>query len=84
VAVTEHKKPQAPPEGGLGVFDEMLEKPCPYYWGPVKHTLKECGKIKHYFSRGAQGKGDPSKRPEEEKGDGKEKDDDFPIVNNVS
>jgi hypothetical protein len=60
----------------------MLEKPCPYHRGPVKHTLKECVKIKRYFSRGAQGKGDPGKRPEEEKGDGKEKDDDFPIVNN--
>jgi hypothetical protein len=84
VAVAEHKKPRAPPEGGLGVFDEMLKKPCPYHRGLVKHTLKECGKIKCYFFGGAQGKGDPGKRPEEEKGDGKEKDDDFPIVNNVS
>jgi hypothetical protein len=60
----------------------MLEKPCPYHQGPVKHTLKECGMMKRYFSRGAQGKGDPCKRSKEDKGDDKEKDDDFPVVNN--
>jgi hypothetical protein len=38
--------------------------------------------MKRYFSRGAQRKGDPSKRLEEDKGDGKEKDDNFPIINN--
>jgi hypothetical protein len=38
--------------------------------------------MKCYFSRGAQGKGDPGKRPEEDKGNGKKKDDDFPIINN--
>jgi hypothetical protein len=38
--------------------------------------------MKRYFSRGPQGKGDLGKRPKEDKGDGKEKDDDFPIVNN--
>jgi hypothetical protein len=31
VAATEHKNPRAPPEGGPGVFDEMLDKPCPYH-----------------------------------------------------
>jgi hypothetical protein len=38
--------------------------------------------MKRYFSGGTQGKGDPSKRPEEDKGNGKEKDDDFLNVNN--
>jgi hypothetical protein len=38
--------------------------------------------MKCYFSGGAQGKGDPGKRLEEDKGDCKEKYDDFPIVNN--
>jgi hypothetical protein len=38
--------------------------------------------MKHYFSRGPQGKGDLGKRPKEDKGDGKEKDGDFPVVNN--
>jgi hypothetical protein len=82
VAADKCKNPRASPEDGLGVFDEMLEKPCPYHRGPVKHTLKECGMMKHYFSRGAQGKGDASERPEENKGNGKEKDNDFPIANN--
>jgi hypothetical protein len=82
VGVAERKNPRAPPEGGLGVFDEMLKKPCPYHWGPIKHTLKECDMMKCYFFGGAQGKGDPRKRPEEDKSDGKEKNDDFPIINN--
>jgi hypothetical protein len=76
------KNPRAPPEGGLGVFDGMLDKPCPYHRGLVKHTLKVCGMIKRYFSGGAQGKCDPGKRTEEDKGDGKEKDDNFHVVNN--
>jgi hypothetical protein len=82
VAAVEHMNPRAPPEGGPGVFDEMLEKPCPYHRGPVKHTLKECGMMKRYFSRGAHGKGDPGKRPEEDKGNGKKKDNGFPVVGN--
>jgi hypothetical protein len=82
VAAAECKNPQASPEGGLGVFDKMLQKPCPYHQGLVKHTLKECGMMKCYFSEGAQWKGNPGKRPKEDKGDGKEKDDDFPVVNN--
>jgi hypothetical protein len=60
----------------------MLKKPCLYHRGLIKHTLKECGMMKRYFSRDAQGKGDPGKRPEEDKGNNKKKDDDFPIVNN--
>jgi hypothetical protein len=60
----------------------MLEKPCPYHRGPVKHTLKECGMMKCYFSEGAKGKGDQGKKPEEDKGDSGEKDDGFPIINN--
>jgi hypothetical protein len=38
--------------------------------------------MKRYFSEGAQGKGDPSKRPKDDKGDSREKDDNFPIINN--
>jgi hypothetical protein len=38
--------------------------------------------MKHYFSGSTKGKGDQGKKPEEDKGDGGEKDDDFPIVNN--
>jgi hypothetical protein len=36
---------------------------------------------KCYFSRGAQGKGDLGKRPEEDKDDGREKDN-FSVINN--
>jgi hypothetical protein len=82
MATAKRKNPRAPPEGGSGVFDEMLMKPCPYHRGPIKHTLKECGMMKCYFSRGVQGKGDPGKRPEEDKCDGKEKDNNLPIANN--
>jgi hypothetical protein len=53
VAATECKNPQAPAEGGPGVFNEMLDKLCPYHRGLVKHTLKECGMTKRYFSGGA-------------------------------
>jgi hypothetical protein len=38
--------------------------------------------MKRYFSGGAQEKGDPDKRPEEDKGNGKEKDDDFLVIIN--
>jgi hypothetical protein len=46
VAAAERKNNQPPPEGALGVFNEMLEKPCPYHQDPIKHTLKECGMMK--------------------------------------
>jgi hypothetical protein len=82
VATTERKNLRAPPEGGPGVFDEMLVKLCRYYRGSVKHTLKECGMMKRYFSGGAQGKGDAGKRPEDDKGNGREKDNNFPVINN--
>jgi hypothetical protein len=82
VTAAERKNPKASPEGGPGVFDEMLDKACPYYWYSVKHTLKECGMMKRYFSRGAQGKGDVGKGPEDDRGDGQEKDNNFSIINN--
>jgi hypothetical protein len=53
MAATERKNPRAPPEGGPGVFDEMLDKPFSYHQGSVKHTIKEYGMMKCYFSRGA-------------------------------
>jgi hypothetical protein len=53
VIVAKCKNSKAPPEGGPGVFDEMLDKACPYHRYPVKHTLKECGMMKCYFFRGA-------------------------------
>jgi hypothetical protein len=82
VATAECKNNWPPLEGAPGVFDEMLEKPCPYHQGPVKHTLKECDMMKHYFFEGTKGKGGQGKKLEEDKGNGSEKDDDFPVVNN--
>jgi hypothetical protein len=38
--------------------------------------------MKHYFSEGAQGKGDAGKRPGDDKGDDRDKDDNFPIIKN--
>jgi hypothetical protein len=38
--------------------------------------------MKRYFFEGAQEKGDPGKRPEDDKGDGREKDDNFSVINN--
>jgi hypothetical protein len=38
VTAAERKNPKAPPEGGPGVFDEMLDQACPYHRYPVKHT----------------------------------------------
>jgi hypothetical protein len=38
--------------------------------------------MKHYFSGGAQGRGDTEKGPEVDRGDGREKDNNFPVINN--
>jgi hypothetical protein len=40
VAAAERKNPRAPPEGGPGVFNEMLKKPCPNHRGPIKHVAE--------------------------------------------
>jgi hypothetical protein len=80
IAERKNNRPQL--EGASGVFNEMLEKSCPYHQVPVKHTFKERGMMKCYFSRGAKGKGDQGNKPKEDKGNGGEKDDDFLVVNN--
>jgi hypothetical protein len=33
------------------VFDNMLNKPCPYHKTPVNHTLDQCDMINKYYSR---------------------------------
>jgi hypothetical protein len=50
VAAAEHRNPRKPP-GGANVFDKMLKESCPYHRGPVKHTLKECDMLRHYFNK---------------------------------
>jgi hypothetical protein len=44
------KGPRAAPRG-LGVFDDMPKKPCPYHKTPVNHTLEQCDMLKKYYSR---------------------------------
>jgi hypothetical protein len=76
----ERKKPRGPPDGGI--FDKMLEEPCPYHKGGANHKLKDCRMLKkHFDSLGF--KKDAHDDPKNEKGGNKEdnKDDDgFPAV----
>jgi hypothetical protein len=70
------RAPRAAPRG-LGVFDDMLKKPCPYHKTPVNHTLKQCDMLKRFYGRAAA------------KDDGAKKDGDdgdaggFPAAENV-
>jgi hypothetical protein len=50
VAAAEHRNPRKPP-GGANLFDKMLKESCPYYQGPVKHTLEECVMLRRYFHK---------------------------------
>jgi hypothetical protein len=62
VAAAERRNPWKPP-GGANAFDKMLKESCPYHWGPVKHTLKECDMLWRYFNKAgpsAEGGKDPS------------------------
>jgi hypothetical protein len=47
VAAMERKKPRGPPDGGI--FDKMLEEPCPYHKGGANHKLKDCRMLKKHF-----------------------------------
>jgi hypothetical protein len=79
VTAAGHKNPRGPPPRGLGVFDEMLKKPCPYHRGMTKHTLEECTMMRRYFSRCRQPKDDAKKKVVDAQG-GDDKDDGFPEV----
>ena len=45
----DRKNPKWAP-AGPGLFDEMLQKPCPYHRGPTKHTLEECTVLRRYYT----------------------------------
>jgi len=47
VAAMERKRPRGPPDGGI--FDKMLEEPCPYHKGGANHKLKDCRMLKKHF-----------------------------------
>jgi hypothetical protein len=68
--------PRAAPQG-LGVFDDMLKKPCPYHKTPVNHTLEQCDMLKKYYSRTSVKEGEAKK----DGGDGDSGG--FPAVENV-
>jgi hypothetical protein len=68
--------PQAAPRA-LGVFDDMLKKPCPYHKTPVNHTLEQCDMLKKYYSRAVAKEGEAKK----DGGDGDAGG--FPAVENV-
>jgi hypothetical protein len=50
VAAAEYKNPRKLP-GGANLFDKMLKESCPYYQGPVKHTLEECAMLRRHFHK---------------------------------
>jgi hypothetical protein len=75
VAVTDQNQARASPPDGAGLFDKMLDEPCPYHKGLIKHTLRECDIMKRFFTS-ILAKGDAAKKPKDDKGGG------FPVVNN--
>jgi len=80
VAAMERKKPRGPPDGGI--FDKMLEEPCPYHKGGVNHKLKDCHMLRKHFD-GLGFRKDVRDDPKKEKGGEKEDDKDdsgFPAV----
>jgi hypothetical protein len=50
-----------PAPRGLGVFDDMLKKPCPYHKTPVNHTLEQCDMLKRFYGRAAAKDGEAKK-----------------------
>jgi hypothetical protein len=68
--------PRAAPRG-LGVFNDMLEKPCPYHKTPVNHTLEQCDLLKRYYSRATAKDGEAKKNGGDDDAGG------FPAVKNV-
>jgi hypothetical protein len=54
------KGPQAAPRSPC-VFDNMLQKPCPYHKTPVNHTLEQCDMLQKYCSRAAAKDGEAKK-----------------------
>jgi hypothetical protein len=79
VAAAEHRNPQKPPRGA-NAFDKMLKELCPYYRGPVKHTLEECDMLRRYFNKAG-----PSAEGGKDQGNNKkggDKEEEFPEVHN--
>jgi hypothetical protein len=77
LAVAPARRGPRPAPRGLGVFDDMLKKPCPYHKTPVNHTLEQCDMLKKFYGRAAA-------KDAEAKKDGGDGDvGGFPAVENV-
>jgi hypothetical protein len=77
LAVDPNRRGPRPAPRGLGVFDDMLKKPCPYHKTPVNHTLEQCDMLKRFYGRAAS-------KDDEAKKDGGDGDaGGFPAVENV-
>jgi hypothetical protein len=53
LAVNLARRGPRPAPRGPGVFDDMLEKQCPYHKTPVNHTLEQCDMLKKFYGRAA-------------------------------
>jgi hypothetical protein len=76
-AIDTARRGPRPAPRGLGVFDDMLKKPCPYHKTPINHTLEQCDMIKRFYGRAAVKDGEAKK----DGGDGDAGG--FPAVENV-
>jgi hypothetical protein len=77
LAVDPARRGPRPAPRGLGVFDNMLKKPCPYHKTPVNHTLEQCDMLKRFYGRAAA-------KDDEAKKDGGDGDaGGFPAMENV-
>jgi hypothetical protein len=77
LAVDPTRRGPRPAPRGLGVFDDMLKKPCPYHKTPVNHTLEQCDMLKKFYGRAA------AKDAEAKKDGGDGDAGGFPAVENV-
>jgi hypothetical protein len=77
LAVDPARRGPRPAPRGLGVFDDMLKKTCPYHKTPVNHTLEQCNMLKRFYGRAAA-------KDDEAKKDGGDGDaGGFPVVEKV-
>jgi hypothetical protein len=76
LAIDPARRGPRPAPRGLGVFDDMLKKPCPYHKTLVNHT-EQCDMLKRFYGRTAAKDGDAKK----DGGDGDAGG--FPAVENV-
>jgi hypothetical protein len=71
LVVAAEKRNSRAPQGGLGVFDKMLRECCPYYKGPIKHTLGECDMLWRFYSKPDAWLEEGSKKGSDDGEDGK-------------